>query len=246
MSITTNLRFLMTVLAVFSTFAVLQYGTPLREAVDKHILPPLEIPINKTLSISLIGWHARALANPHPNPDTFTLKRNNIDIFASSISMFDPNGLTLALFRDDEAHTVVIDALGHVLVMSDEDYDRFTSLAQSIAHNKAIPSFESWGIDHGGVTCLPGEYWYVRDARDRKFGFRSYGASGFSRTERKLKERIGRFEEIPEVLHGLMNLTQEALEDGFAVRDTPVSIRKVWVAFYPELSPESWRNKDEL
>ncbi|KAI3621467.1 hypothetical protein WG66_009441, partial [Moniliophthora roreri] len=36
---------------------------------------------------ALTGWHARALSNPHPSPDSIMLTRDHIDIISTSSSI---------------------------------------------------------------------------------------------------------------------------------------------------------------
>ncbi|ESK86256.1 hypothetical protein Moror_16636 [Moniliophthora roreri MCA 2997] len=239
MPVIPNLNPQLFLFALLSILAALRF-TQIHEAFGTYFLSTLELPRSATLSGSLRGWHTRALSNPYPHPNDFTLSRNDIDIFSTRSSMVDSNGFTLAVFRDNESRKVVIDALGRVLVMSDKDYNLLVSLARDIAQNDDIPHETFWNIDHGGRSCLPGDTWYVKGSA----GPRTYKVSGFSSTERKLEKHIRGFAEIPEVLHDFMNLTREALEgyyeseDWFANRHSkPASIRNVWSVFDPDGAP---------
>ncbi|EEB97488.1 hypothetical protein MPER_03183, partial [Moniliophthora perniciosa FA553] len=127
-------------------------------------------------------------------------------------------------------------ALGRVLLVSDEDYHLFISLARAIIQNDDIPKDAYWRIDWAS-TCQPIDTWHIRDD-DAEFGFNRHRVYGFDRERRKLEDPIGGFSELPTTLHDFMNATQEAVKGLYESEDwkaqkyrKPVSIQQVMSAF---------------
>lgn len=148
----------------------------------------------------------------HPTRDdlAFAVTRN---------ALGDSDGFTLAVFN--HSSRIAVDAMGRVLVMSDDDYEGLASL---VAQTETLPiSNMFWAVKHV-ISCRPNDILLI--GKD----LRRIGVHGFSEHMRRLERPVSGLTELPTLLWELFDLVLEGREDyerGKGDMDTVNKVREI-------------------
>ncbi|KAI9703912.1 MAG: hypothetical protein M1820_005694 [Bogoriella megaspora] len=187
------------------------------------------------------NWYNRT--TPHPSPHSLDFSRESI-ILGESFNAFGGSGFTGAIFTvpdtnisTNDSDTVVVTAIGGVLILDPEDAERFKELAREAAELPGIDKeslarrrTRHYRIKHR-VTCRPFTLlWLPRGsggasvrsgeglaaARDADVGEEELDCTsvyGFAKDKQLLSEKgPGEESMLPESLWELLGLVQEGVQ----------------------------------
>ncbi|KAI0647190.1 hypothetical protein C8Q79DRAFT_958099 [Trametes meyenii] len=153
---------------------------------------------------SVSGWYARTTL--HPDGTDFVPARDKL-VFAVLLNApADPEGFTAALFRPD----VAVDARGRVLQVKSDDFAALTGLAGQVGALPDTGSFmNAWRVAHDR-TSQKIDRLFVSSADGQ---IKETSVQGWHPEQKKLKDAVADYEELPPVLHELFGYIQEARTD---------------------------------
>jgi len=157
----------------------------------------------------------RDYARTHPAPPNWQAKESDLAfaVIYDGPGPEDDNPLTLAVFGKDSGDKIAVDAMGSVLTLKQDDFDKFVALAEKTTK----PDFpqsggwrNTWSIFHQR-TSQPIERLVV-PVPYGELPYKETAVQGYSPDQKKLQERIGKMidAELPDVLFELFGLITHA------------------------------------
>lgn len=149
------------------------------------------------------GWHARA--KPHSDPHSFVPVRSSLAFAVTHSAPARPHGFTLAAFSPN----VLVDASGHVLNLTPEDFAGLVSLAQQTVDLPSTGSFmNAWRVAQPR-TSQPIERLFVVGQDGRLV---ETSVQGYEKGKTELQAPVGNIDHLPPLLYELFGLIAEARE----------------------------------
>ncbi|ESK87057.1 hypothetical protein Moror_11938 [Moniliophthora roreri MCA 2997] len=162
-----------------------------------------------SLSPSLKGWHARALETPYTDP--FAPAAENLVFVALQNTPVTPEGFTLAIFKQEtDNKNIIVDAQGRTLLLSENDYSGLVTIALKTLDLPPTGNFRNMWVVDQPTTSQPIDRLLVKDPDSGKL--KQTSVQGWSETRRTLRQPVGDYTELPQVLVDLVGLVREARE----------------------------------
>jgi hypothetical protein len=178
-----------------------------------HNFPSYPNPFASKMSSS---W--RDYAKIHPAPSSWEPKESDLAfaVIRDGPGPQDDTPLTLAVFGKESSDKVAVDAMGAVLTLKQDDFDKFITLAEKTT-KPDFPQADSWRNTWSIFqqrTSQPIDRLIV-PVPDGEKPYKETAVQGYSANQKKLQEGIGKMidAEIPDNLHELFGLIAPARSD---------------------------------
>lgn len=147
------------------------------------------------------NWRSRATS--YPSPESYVPLRDNLALIALVNSQVEPEGFTLAIFKDK----VAVDAMGRMVVLNEADYNGITSLGTEILDLPDTGEFRNtWRLNHR-ATSQPIDRILIGPE------LKETSVQGFQKGKTDLKNPVGDIEVLPDSLAELTGLVLEGRKD---------------------------------
>ncbi|KAG6890141.1 hypothetical protein C0995_011434 [Termitomyces sp. Mi166 len=173
-------------------------------------------PSTSSWSSTLTSWHSRSQSLSQTIIPTFTPSFDTLSLAVLLNAPAENSGFTLALFSqptEDGSGTrvVAVDALGHELVVADQDATGILELARKALSLPPTGGFRNTWIVRHPTTSQPIHRLFIFPEQP---GSNPYQISvqGFTKDSRALQRPVQGIDELPEVLWELVGLVLEARE----------------------------------